>query len=214
MLNARTNCAVTRGALLAALLTLLAGCSPADRDRAAAETDTAVDRAGAAMGGAVDSVAGRIAGREYSNAELTGFLNAYNDAEVEIGQMAGPKATDAQVRAFARRVVSEHQALKKEVASTVSRLGLTPAVPGNDEDLIEDHREGMEDLGAKAKGKEFDEAFLEHEIEMHKKVLDEVEDALSRNRNPELKALLERARTGIRAHLQAAEELEKKFGTA
>jgi hypothetical protein len=43
-------------------------------------------------------------------------------------------------------------------------------------------------------------------------VLDEVEDALQRNRNPEIRPLLEKVRDGIRAHLSRAEELEKKFG--
>ncbi len=43
--------------------------------------------------------------------------------------------------------------------------------------------------------------------------LDEVEDALRRNRNQELRPLLEKARDGLRAHLTAAEELERKLGT-
>jgi putative membrane protein len=136
----------------------------------------------------------------------------YNDAEIEIGEMAQTKATDAQVRDFARRIVGEHRALKTEVTSTAQRLNLTPTMPTADEGLRSDHTEGMRNLTARAKGREFDEAFLEHEIKMHKKVVDEVEDALQRNRNPEIRPLLEKARDGLRAHLRTAEELEKKFG--
>jgi putative membrane protein len=126
--------------------------------------------------------------------------------------MAQTKATDPQVRAFARRIVGEHQALKTEVTNTAKQGNITPAMPDDDEDLTKDHQDGMRDLNGKAKGKEFDEAFLEHEIKMHKKVLDEVDDALGRNRNPEIRPLLEKARTGLSAHLKAAEDLEKKFG--
>ncbi|HKG90720.1 MAG TPA: DUF4142 domain-containing protein [Gemmatimonadaceae bacterium] len=212
MLTRRTNGGLTQVALAAALVTLLGGCKRGDRERAAAEADTALTRAGKAVGSAADTVAGRVAGREYTNAELVGLVNAFNDAEVEIGQMAQTKATDAQVRQFAQRIVGEHRALKTEVTSAAQRLSLTPVVPEDDEDLREDHQKGMQDLNGKAKGKEFDEAFLEHEIKMHKKVLDEVEDALGRNRNPEIRPVLEQARTGIRAHLTTAEELEKKFG--
>lgn len=197
---------------LAAALAVFGACDRGDR----ADVDTALGRAGdtlgARTGAVVDTVAGRVAGREYSNAELSGFLNAYNDAEVEVGRLASEKATDAQVRSFAQRIVTEHRALKTEVTNTAQRLNLTPAAPEDDEDLREDHQEGMRDLRDKARGREWDEAFLEHEIAMHKKVLDEVEDALGRNRNQELRTLLERARTGLQAHLRAAEELERKFG--
>jgi putative membrane protein len=206
-------------ALAVAALALLGACSREDR----AEVDTALGnvadtvgavagRAGDAAARAADTVAGRVAGREYTNAELTGFINAYNDAEIEIGQLAQTKATDAQVRAFARRIVTDHRALKTEVTNAVRQLNIAPTMPAADEDLPEDHQAGMRDLRDKPRGREFDEAFVEHEIKMHKKVLDEVEDALERNRNQEIRAVLERARTGLQSHLTAAEELEKKFG--
>jgi putative membrane protein len=175
-------------------------------DRAAVDTAVATAR------DTISAVAGRLAGQEYSSAELIGFVNAYNDAEIEIGQMAQTKATDPQVRDFAKRIVDEHRALKTEVSRTAERLALTPTMPAADEGLKSDHAEGMRDLSARARGRAFDEAFLEHEIKMHKKVIDEVEDALRGNRSPEIRPLLEQARDGLRAHLTTAEELEKKFG--
>jgi putative membrane protein len=187
---------------------LLGACNRGDR----AEVDTALGKAGEVAGAAVDTVAGRVGGQEYTNAELVGFINAYNDAEVEIGQLAQTKATDTQVRDFARRIVSEHRALKTEVTNAAQGLSLTPTMPTADENLPEDHQAGMQDLRNRARGREFDERFLEHEIRMHKKVLDEVEDALRGNRNQELRPVLEKARDGIRGHLRTAEELEKKFG--
>jgi putative membrane protein len=184
----------------------LGACNRADR----AAVDTALTTARDTVG----VIAGRVAGPEYTNPELAGFLDAYNDAEIQIGEMAQTKATDPQVRDFARRIVREHRALKAEVTSTAQRLSLTPTMPAADEGLKSDHAEGMRNLEARARGRQFDEAFLEHEIKMHKKVLDEVEDALQRNRNQEIRPLLEKARDGLRAHLRTAEELEKKFGAA
>jgi putative membrane protein len=190
-------------------IVLLGACNRADR----AEVDTAAGRVGDAVATAVDTVAGRIGGQEYTNAELVGFVNAYNDAEVEIGQLAQTKATDTQVRDFARRIVTEHRALKTEVTNAAQGLNLTPTMPTADENLPEDHQAGLRDLNALAKGRDFDRAFVKHEVKMHKKVLDEVEDALRRNRNQEIRPVLEKARDGLRAHLTTAEELERKLGT-
>jgi putative membrane protein len=197
-------------AVTAALAALLVGaCSPADR----ADVDTALGKATDAVASAVDSVAGRVGGQEYTNAELVGFVNAYNDAEVEVGGLARTKATDPQVRDFARRIVTEHRALKTEFTNAAQRLTLTPTMPTADENLPEDHQAGLRDLNALAKGRDFDRAFVKHEIKMHRKVVDEVEDALRRDRNQEIRPVLEKARDGLRAHLTTLEELERKLGT-
>ena len=196
-----------------ALAIAAAGMLVACQSDEAAEVDTALTKAVEAINVAKDSAAGRLAGREYTNAEFAAFMTTYSDAEIAMGRMAQTKATDPEVRAFAQRIVTEHQSLKTEVTNTAKRINVTPAITGDVEDVTEDHQEGMKELNEKAKGREFDEAYLEHEISMHKKALDQIEDTLEDNRNPELRALLEKARDGMRAHLTRAEELEKKFGT-
>jgi putative membrane protein len=196
-----------RAVAIVAIVASLGACNRGDRERAVAEMDTALDTARARL----DTAVGRV-GREYSDAELTGFINAFNDAEVEIGQLATSKATDPEVKAFASQIVRDHRALKADINRTAQQLNLTPTVPEDDEDLAKDHQAGMRDLRAKAKGAEFDEAFLEHEIRMHRKVLDEVRDAIGRSQSVDMRTLLEKARDGIQGHLTRAEELEKKFG--
>ena len=196
-----------RPAAIVAIVALIGACDRGDRETAMAEIDTALDTARARL----DTAVGRV-GREYSDAELTGFINAFNDAEVEIGGLASTKATDAQVKAFASRIVREHRTLKADVNRTAQQLNLTPAVPEDDEDLSEDHQAAMRDFQARARGAEFDEAFVEHEIRMHRKVLDEVRDAIGRTQNVQMRTLLETARDAIQAHLTTAEELERKFG--
>jgi putative membrane protein len=196
-----------RALAIVATAALLGACDRGDRETAMAEIDTAYDTARARL----DTAVGRL-GREYSDAELTGFVNAFNDAEVEVGQLGMSMATDAQVKAFASQIVRDHRALKADVNRTVQQLNVTPTVPEDDENLAEDHQAGMRDLRAKAKGAAFDEAFLEHEIRMHRKVLDEVKDAIGRSQSADMRSLLEQARDGIQGHLTMAEELEKKFG--
>src|SRR5512145_2229305 len=174
-------------ALAAAAVLFTGACDRQDR----AQADSVFERAGEAIGSAADTVAGRIAGRGYTNTEMLGFINAYNDAEIAMGGAANAKATDPQVKAFAQRLVAEHRALKAAVDSSARGMSLTPSAPADDEDLSEDHQKAMQELGAQAKGREYDEKFLEHEIMMHRKVLDEIEASIERNRNPELRALLE-----------------------
>ena len=191
----------------AALFAVASACSKADREAA---SDTVAAGASAVAARAESAAVATV--QEYTPAELSGFINTFNDQEVAIAEMAQAKATDPQVVAFAKQVAGDYKALKADVIAAARKLGVTPAMPGNDEGLISDHTRGMNDLNAKARGKEFDEAYLEHEIRMHKKVLDEVNDALIRTQTAGVRALLEKARAGLETNLKTAEELEKKFG--
>jgi putative membrane protein len=179
--------------------------------REGTDTSGAIGDTLASVGTRAESAAGVVT-NEYTDAELLGLLNATNDAEVEIGTLAAGKATDPQVKAFAQRIASEHRMLKTEVDALGRTMSVTPTIPRNDEGIVESRRKVLADLTAKPAGKEFDEAFLEHEISLHRTILDEVSDALDRSPNPQVKALLEKARTGLQGHLTTAQELEKKFG--
>ena len=151
--------------------------------------------------------------KEYSDSELFGLIDLVNDGSIEVSKLARTKATNAEVKAFARKIVTEHTALNKETAAMASKMNLTLTIPENDEDIAESHVDGMKDLTDKPRGEEFDEGYLEHEIKMHKTIIDEVKDALERpNQNAETQAFLRKALTAFEAHLQAAETIEKKFG--
>ena len=191
------TCARRSRWVLGITLVLLIACERETGERV--ESDTA-------MGG-------REAGREYTNAELTGLLIAYYDGEIEVGELAQANATDTQVRDFAQRTVQDNRGLRTAVTDAARQQNITPSPPGADSDQSGDHREIMGLLPARPKGREFDETFLQHEVAMHRRVLNDVEGALGGNRNQEIRAVLEQARGGLRAHLQTAEELERKFAS-
>jgi putative membrane protein len=171
-------------------------------------------------GAAVDTIAGEVDSvvratvNEYTEPELLGLLNEGERGYVEASEFAQTRATDPEVKAFARLIISNHKPLTADISSTAKTLNVKPVLPRNDEDVVEDRVEGMTSLRAKPVGKEFDEAYLEYEIRMHRKILDEVNDALGRNQRAEIRALLEKLRTSLQNELQRAEELEKKFGVA
>lgn len=197
-----------RALTLVAIAAMISACDRGDRETAMAEVDTALDTARARM----ESAAGALGSRHYSDAELIGLVRALDDTEIEVGRLGMSLATDPQVKAFATRIVREHRELKAETDSVAYQLELDPVLPEDDEDLVDDHRAAMRDLRTKAQGDEFDEAFLEHQIAMHRKLLDEVRDAAERSQDSPLRALLEKTRDGMAEHLSAAEELEKRFG--
>lgn len=195
---------------LAVSLVVIAAVAACDRgDRA--DIDTGLARVGSAVSGAADSVGSLIKGREYNTAELLGVISAHADHQIELGQLAQPKATDPQVRTFAETIVREHRALKTEITSAAQQANATPTALGDDSDMRRELQEALRELRDEPKGKEFDKEFVEHQVERHRSVLADLDGAIDGNRNTEIRPLLERVRTAVRAHLTAAEQLDDRL---
>jgi putative membrane protein len=184
------------GSVMAVTLLGFAACRDAeyaDRDTAAVVTDTT------AAGGNVEA---------YSDANAVAFIQTVNTGEVEAAALAKTKATDPQIKAFARQMEMDHTAMKKEVAETAQRLGLSTTA--TDEDVLENHQEDMRKLNEASAGNDFDDKYIDNQVSAHKNALDEIDEAIEKTQNAEFKALLQKARGAVDGHLKKAEQLDKK----
>lgn len=184
------------GSVMAVTVLSFAACRDADYaegDTAAVVTDTT------AMGGSVEA---------YSDANAVAFLQTVNTGEIEAGALAKTKATDREIKAFARQMETDHTALKNEVADAAGRLGLSATATDNE--LLEDHQQVMRELNEAKAGNEFDDKYIDEQVKAHKNALDELDDAIEKTQNAEFKALLQKARGAVDGHLKRAEELDKK----
>lgn len=165
----------------------------ADRDTAAVVTDTM------AVGGSVEA---------YSDANAVAYLQTVNTGEIESAALAKTKARDAQIKAYARQMETDHTQMKNEVAEAAQRLGLTASA--TDQDVLEDHQENMRELNEAQAGNDFDDKYIDAQVEAHRDALDKLDDAIEKTQNAEFRALLQKARGAVDGHLKKAEELDKK----
>lgn len=192
----------TRYALTVVCLTAAFACGGRD-----SEYDTA--------GVTIDTAAGMAAlPQEYTEAEMLGLVGLANEGTIELAKVAQTSATSPEVKELAGKAVEGHTALDKKAKDLAAQLNLTPMVPTADESLADNHRKWMDDLNTRPKGKDWDAAYLEHEIERHETILDEVKDALSREQRPEVRAFLEEVRTHIEGHIPAYKSTLDKLRSA
>src|SRR5688500_16896074 len=122
-----------------AIAALLAACGP--------KGDAYVDTAGGALAAPDSTLAAPRA--EYTPAELLGLINAGQSAYTEASVLAATKATDAEVKAFAKSIVDANRADTTAIGTAAKALAVTPTLPENDEDVADDHRKGVADLTSK-----------------------------------------------------------------
>ncbi len=149
--------------------------------------------------------------QEYTEAELLGLIGLANEGTIALAKIAQTSATSAEVKTLAGKAIDGHAALDKKAEDLAAQLNLTPTVTTADESVAEDYRKWVEDLNSKPKGKDWDAAYLEYEIERHETILDEVTDAMSREQRPEVRAYLEGVRTHIEGHVPAYKDVLNKL---
>jgi putative membrane protein len=133
---------------------------------------------------------------------------AANTVDINAGKLAQRKAAAAEVKAFAKQMVSDHTGVNKQASALAKKLKLTPL----ESDLSKSLKQGGADNMAKLKpltGKEFDKAYIDHEVEYHQTVIDAMDKTLIPSaQNAELKDMLVKTRPAFVAHLEHAKQIQ------
>lgn len=147
-----------------------------------------------------------------TDANIAALLDEANAADSTAGKVASTKGTSADVKAFGVMMMNDHHALRKMGQDLVTKLGVTPTPPAND-DLPGLAKMIGDSLTAIPKGAAFDKWYIANEVAVHQKVLGLIDTALGAAQNAELKDLLTKARPNIETHLKRAQEIQGKLGT-
>ena len=120
-------------------------------------------------------------------------------AEVELGQLAEQKAASAQVKEFARTMVSDHTQAKQDLEQIAQQENLTlPKRPGKKE------REESQRLH-KLSGAAFDKQYMAHMVQDHRKDVSEFQREATSGKDPALKSYAQKYLPVLQKHLQMAE---------
>src|SRR5688500_5027053 len=117
------------------------------------------------------STGGGVSAMSPSDKEFVMKAGQGGMAEVQLGQMAGTKASSAEVKAFAQRMVTDHSAANEELKQLATIKGL--ALPT---DVAETHKQAATHLNGLS-GAAFDKAYMQHMVEDHQKDVQEFQNA-------------------------------------
>jgi putative membrane protein len=143
-----------------------------------------------------------------SDANIVSLLAIANKSDIEGGQLAQTKAADPQVRSYGTRMVNDHQAMLDQGQQLSKQLMVNPMEPELGQQLLSDHERSMQLLQGKS-GEQFDRAYIDHEIQMHQKIIQLVQQAEGSARAPQLRQLLQQSKPALENHLQQAQQVKQ-----
>ena len=146
-----------------------------------------------------------------NDAQIAQIVVTANQVDINAGKLADTKAQAAEVKAFAKQMVTDHTAVNKSAVELVTKLHVTPEPSATADSL----KKGGEENVAKLKtlsGSAFDKAYIDHEVAYHEAVLQALDKTLIPSaQNAELKALLVKVRPAFEAHLEHAKQIQAQL---
>ena len=135
-----------------------------------------------------------------------------NQVDIDAGKLAQSKAKSKDVRAFGKRMVTDHSGVNKQATALVKKLKVTPEDNPTSQSLKKGGADNLANLKG-LKGAAFDKAYIDHEVAYHEQVIDAIDKVLVPNaKNAELKDLIVKVRPAFVAHLEHAKKIQATLG--
>jgi len=198
---------LARAAALLGACALWGACSKSDNKADSAAAADSAAKAAAAAAPATPTPP------PLTDANIAAILDAANAADSAAGKIASTKGTRADVKDFARMMMRDHHALRKQGEDLVKKLNVTPALPAGDTSQAA-AQHWQDSLNAMPKGAAWDKAYIDHEVTYHQAVLQTAQTAQGAAQNAELKDLITKAAPNIQAHLTKAQDIQTKLNAA
>ena len=144
----------------------------------------------------------------FSDARSVGRFLMANDVDISFAKIAFANAGSDEVKAFARRMLTDHTQIIANARTLAADQGITPADDDAGRDLRDFSTAERDSLRALS-GRAFDVTYVAMELERHKAMLSMIDDVLlPRVSNSDLQELLASTRPIIAAHVAHAEQLQ------
>lgn len=194
----------TRFAVMPFLFMALAVGACAKKDDGGTDTTGAAARMGdtAAIG-----ASGTAA---WSDANIFALLDEANVGDSTHGALASTKGTSSAVRDYGKQMMRDHHTLRAQGEALAKRLKVTPAPPADD-NLPAAALKASATLNSTTKGKDFDKAYIDHEVETHKTLLELLTKAMSDAQSTELKNMIQKAAPTLETHLDRAQSIQRNM---
>jgi putative membrane protein len=189
---------------LAAAALVVVACSKKENgaDTTAASSTAAADTSAMAASSTTSGT--------WTDANIVAILDEANMADSAAGAIAATKGTSSAVRDFGKRMMRDHHALRAQSEALAKKLKVTPTPP-SDDNTVADSQKNLDNLNSTAKGKDFDKAYIDHEVDYHKAVLETATRAMGQAQSTELKNLIQKAAPALTAHLDLAESIQNNL---
>jgi putative membrane protein len=128
--------------------------------------------------------------------------------EIEEAKLVQTRSKNAEVKAFAKMMASDHAAMSKAMGPLITAAGKTPPTE------LDQRRKGFVDNLRAAKDADFDKVYIDQQVDAHKEALDLMQGYGDNGPDAGLKAAASKATAKVQAHLDHARAIQAKLSAS
>ena len=148
---------------------------------------------------------------ELSDPEVASVAVVANQIDIDYATIALERSQNKEIREFANRMKTDHNAVIQQAVALVTKLSVTPEDNQVSNSLLEDAKKMKKKL-LQVSDRKFDKLYIKNEISYHQAVIAAVKNLLiPETENGELKELLEAVLPALEAHRDHAIMVQDKL---
>ena len=173
----------------------------------AVTTDSAAGMTGSMAAGTAGAAGATAA---LADADIANVIHEVNAGEIAAGEIAQTKATNADVKAYAREMVTAHTAMDRKGANITGATGASNAAVRDS--VVSANQAMASQLQSANSGADFDKTYVDGQVMAHQNTLNFLQAAQNQAQNAELKSMITAAIPDVQKHLDRARALQSSVG--
>ena len=157
------------------------------------------------LGMAVLSMATKVNGQSDDDKKFLVNAAQSDVNEIKLSQLAEEKATNPDVKAFAQKMVAEHNKMSMSMQPFAASWGVTPPI-----NMDADHQKEYDKLNGLSGG-DFDKEYIDQMVTDHAKALHAFTTEAKDTKDIKFRAAVLKGKTMVAAHKNMAYDLKKKL---
>lgn len=140
--------------------------------------------------------------------EILNIIKTTNELEIDASKVAKSRSKNPEVTSYAEMMITEHKSNEKKGKEVSKAEKIKPKSNELAKELKKENKEKISGI-KKLKGHEFDKAFMDLQVEMHTRLLTDLENSyIPGAQNSQLKSFLEETKTHVQEHLTKAQHIQ------
>lgn len=149
-----------------------------------------------------------------SDANIASAIDVSNSDEIAAGQLASSRATNAGVRSFAQRMVTDHTKMQQQDRAFLSGSGVSSTDSAGAALALRQQDDSAMASLRNATGAQFDAMYIDQQVTAHRRTLALLNAAKSQAQSSQLRDAIAGAIPQVQSHLDQAIALQKGMGTS
>jgi putative membrane protein len=150
---------------------------------------------------------------QMSDSNIVAKLDASDKGEVELARLIETKATNDSVKAYAKKLVTDHTKSEKDVMNLERQVKLAEK-PLKSDTTRQAAQHQLQRFRSMPKGKSLDSAFVQHEIEDHEHDIADAKAMQNQAKNDQLKQAIQQELPTLQQHLEIAQRLSQQLASS